>query len=608
MLKPIESKKVQIFKPEIVRIGDFSVGGSFPVRLQSMTNTKTLDTEATVDQAIKIYKAGGAFVRITTPGMEEAQNLINIKKSLQKKGFHFPLIADVHFNPKVAEYCARIVEKIRINPGNYTDKKTGKINYSDTEYQAEIDKINIRLTPLLKICKEYGTALRIGSNHGSLSERIVIRYGDTPLGMVESAMEFIRICDSNNFRNIVISMKASNIRIMVQATRLLVQKMMNENLCFPIHLGVTEAGNAEDGRIKSACGIGNLLADGIGDTIRVSLTESPEKEIPVAKAIVNYYAPKRRKTTELLFTQQIFDPFKFNVHQTILIKNIGGENHPIVICDLHQKKIDSLQATPDFFYIGKQKINFNTYPQKHFIVDFSAFNKLDKSENIFPVFTKKEFLNVTQFPDGLNFIKLSCKDINTEFCKKLLSSRFSVLILNGSSQKKIRASFSILIAEKCKIPVIIEKKYSTKNYKQFLVESSCDFGSIFTDGLCNGMFIKNKYVSTKQICSAAYGILQATQARISKTEYISCPTCGRTQFDIEKVLSEVKKKTSHLTGLKIAVMGCIVNGPGEMADADFGCVGAGVGKVNLYKKKVIVKKNIDTANAIEELLKLIQSS
>lgn len=597
-----------VWKPPVVKIGDLCLGGNYPVRLQSMTNTDTLDTEATVAQAIRIYKAGGDMVRITTPGMPEAENLLNIKKSLRKKGYLFPIIADVHFNPKVAEYCAGIVEKIRINPGNYTDKKTGKTNYSESEYNSELDKINTRVTPLLKICKEHGTALRIGSNHGSLSERIMDRYGDTPLGMAESAMEFLRICNYHSFGNIVVSMKASNIRTMVLATRLLVKKMMEENLCFPVHLGVTEAGNNEDGRIKSACGIGALLADGIGDTIRVSLTEAPEKEIPVARAIAGHYFPKRGKTTGPLFSRQIHNPFIFEKNQTKPVLNIGGENLPVVITDCYNFRKKPEKPDSDFFYTGNQKIEFNKYPGQLFIADFQVFEKYPACQNLFPLFSIKEIENISGPSGKINFIKATCKDATPDFFGKINQIRGAVLLLKHVSLKQTKEFFSLAKSNHCNVPVIIEKTYSCDGFNQLIIESSCDFGPLFTDGFCDGIFIKNKNISRKKTNQAAFGILQATRARISRTEYISCPACGRTRFKIEKILNEVKKKTAHLKGLKIAVMGCIVNGPGEMADADYGCVGAGFGKVNLYKGKTVVKKNIETENAVEELLHLINTS
>lgn len=598
------------FIPRIVTIGDVSLGGSLPVLLQSMTNTNTLDTKLTVEQAIRIYNAGGHLVRITVPGMREAENLIEIKKEIKKKGFNFPLIADVHFNPNVAEYCARIVEKVRINPGNYTDKKRiGKVDYNLSEYNSELEKISKRISPLLRICKDYGTVLRIGSNHGSLSDRIMNRYGDTPSGMAESAMEFLRICVDHGFYNIVVSMKASNIRIMVQATRIFVQKMMQENICFPVHLGVTEAGESEDGRIKSAAGIAALLADGIGDTIRVSLTEAPENEIPVAKTIVKQFVKNTKLNTNFLYSQNLFDPFIYSKRNTVAVKNIGGNNFPVVIGDFEKLNVANGKNKYDYIFSGKREIDFQKHPERKYILNYSLWLNHSNAENIFPFFSKEQYLKKRKKSTQINFVEISAKEKDTIFFKKIKSDKTVVLVLKNNSFLNIRLFLSELKKQNFFTPVIICKTYKINNLNDFLIVSACDIGPIFTDGLSDGIFIKNKgKVSSNNICKISYGILQATQARISKTEFISCPTCGRTQFDITGILSEIKKRASHLKGLKIAVMGCIVNGPGEMADADYGCVGAGIDKVNIYKGKSLIKKNIAAKNAVDELLNIIEIS
>lgn len=599
-----------LFIPRIVQIGDISLGGTFPVLLQSMTNTNTLDTKATVAQAIRIYKAGGHLVRITVPGIREAENLIVIKKEIKKQGYKFPLIADVHFNPAVAEYCARIVEKVRINPGNYTDKKSiGKVDYTQSEYNAELEKISKRISPLLRICKEHGTALRIGSNHGSLSDRIMNRYGDTPAGMAESAMEFLRACADHDFYNIVVSMKASNIRIMVQATRLFIQKMMHENLCFPVHLGVTEAGESEDGRIKSAIGIGSLLSDGIGDTIRVSLTEAPENEIPVAKTIVKQYVNRSKKSTNFLFTQTLFDPFVYNKRDTIPVENIGGNYLPVVIGDFSKLTLTKGKLNYDYIFSGKQKNDFSKHPEKRFIVDYAIWLESSKVENIFPFFSKEQYLLTRKKSSQINFVEISSKEKNIVFFKKIKADKSIVLLLKNDSFNNQRMFFLEINKQNIHSPVIVSKSYNLNELSNFYIESACNIGPLFTDGLCDGILLKNNgRISRENICKTAFGILQATQVRISKTEFISCPTCGRTQFDITGILSDIKRRTSHMKGLKIAVMGCVVNGPGEMADADYGCVGSGIDKVNIYKGKVLIKKNVDAKNAAEELLRIIQES
>lgn len=597
------------FKSRIVNIGEISLGGEYPIRLQSMTNTKTLNTKATVAQAIRIYEAGGDFIRITTPGIKEAENLKNIKAELKRQGYNFPLIADIHYNPLAAEIAAKIIEKIRINPGNYIDKKTvGKIEFTPAEYAHEIDKIRNRISPLIKICKEYGTAIRIGSNHGSLSDRILGRYGDTPEGMVESAMEFLRICAELDFHNIVVSMKASNTRIMVQATRLLAKKMMDESMNYPLHLGVTEAGEGEDGRIKSAAGIGSLLEDGLGDTIRVSLTEAPENEIPVAKTLLEYFKPAREKNSIFLFSQNTFNPFQYTKRQTTAVHKIGSSYVPIVIADFSESQKNNFsEYKSDYFLTDKRKIEYQKFPEQNFIVSPELFSK--KQNNIFPIFQWQDYSKSNSKSDKINFQKITSNDLNTDFLKSLKNDPTAMLILENDSLENQRKFFISLKKINCATPVIVSQKYKESRIENLQIKSAAHFGTLLNDGFCDGILLSNQgKLSIETLESISFGILQATHARISKTEFISCPTCGRTQYDIEKVLSEIRLAASHLKGLKIAVMGCIVNGPGEMADADYGYVGSAAGKVNLYKGKDLIKKNIPSEKALTELLIMIKEN
>lgn len=534
-----------------VNIGHLPVGGHYPIRIQSMTNTNTLDTVSTVEQAIRMIQAGCEYVRITAPGIKEAENLLNIKNELKKRGYNTPLIADIHFNPKAAEVAARIVEKVRINPGNYIDKKIGKIDFTEAEYREDIDKIQKRLIPLINICKDHETALRIGSNHGSLSDRILSRYGNTPLGMVEAAMEFLRICKTLNFHNIVVSMKSSNIRIMVESTRLLINKMKAEGMNYPVHLGVTEAGEGEDGRIKSAAGIGALLEDGIGDTIRVSLTEPPENEIPVAKLLVERYYDRKNHPVIKPIDQSPINPFEYKRRETQSVENIGGSNTPILYSELQNKN------------------------------------------------------NLKLIPVGIN-------DLTSEFIKQIKNDKQVILIFetdNPHGLAEQRRMFFDLILHDCKTPVIIKRTYKNLNTETFQLHSAIDFGGLLIDGLGDGIWIEHDENFSEDFANlTGFGILQSTGVRITKTEYISCPTCGRTNYNIQDVLKKVKEKTSQFKKLKIGVMGCIVNGPGEMADADYGIVGSGKEKVILFKGNQIIKKNIPEENAADELIKLIKES
>jgi len=595
-----------------VKIGDSSLGGNSPIRIQSMTNTNTMDVEKTVQQCKKIIDAGADYVRLTTQTVKHAEILSQIKEQLIKEGYNTPLIADVHFNPKVAEVAATIIEKVRINPGNYTDKKIlGQIEFSEEEYQAEIDKIKERLLPLLEICKTNNTAIRIGTNHGSLSDRILSRYGNTAKGMVEATMEFLRICKAEKFENLVISLKASNTVVMVQACRLLEHQMQKENMNFPLHLGVTEAGNDKEGRIKSAAGIGALLVDGIGDTIRVSLTESPEKEIPVAKFIANY-ATKRKNFDKLPeISQNFVNPFEYKKRETYNTLNIGNQNVPVVVADYSKTKIDlkKNELLPDYIYLGDKDVKFSEYKNIRFILNIDNWKYEQKT---YPLFDVNSYINTERKSDILNFISISYDELSNELLLELSEDKSFVLIPKLKTNNKlgeIRIFFHKLYELKSKIPVILKSSYNEKNTTNFQLKAAIDLGVLFIDGLADGLFLEAENITnTQTITDTAFDILQATRRRTSKTEYISCPSCGRTLFDLEKVTAEIKEKTSHLKELKIGIMGCIVNGPGEMADADYGYVGAGKNTITLYKNKTVIKKNIPKEKAVDELINLIKEN
>ena len=559
-----------------VNIGNIPLGGANPIRIQSMTNTDTLDTEATVLQSIRMIEAGSEYVRITAQGIKEANNLAEIKNLLLQRGYITPLIADIHFNPRAAEVAAAIVEKVRINPGNYVDRNTGKFHFTDLEYSDELKRIADRLFPLIAICKQHHTAIRIGTNHGSLSERILSRYGDTPKGMVESAMEFITICRGFDFNDIVLSMKSSNIKVMVQSTRLLVARMKEEGMNYPIHLGVTEAGDGEDGRIKSAGGIGALLQDGIGDTIRVSLTEDPELELPVARKIVDF--TKSNSSNLNLSTEPYpIDPFNYNKRNSISINNIGG-NNPVQI--YLSEDLNKETTSKNYLIVTKSSLRGGTPKQSN-----DSNQKID-------CFTS---LAMTKIASQSELNSINQNDI-------------IVLDFKDEGIKKERLFFSILINKKLNNPVIVKKTYSFNNIEELQIKAAIDFSSLLVDGLCDGICIENSFFDGDQLNEIMLAILQATGVRITKTEYISCPSCGRTQFKIQDGLKDIRRRTSHLKGLKIAVMGCIVNGPGEMADAHYGYIGAGNGKINLYKGKEVIEKNIDEALAVDALINLIKQN
>lgn len=595
-------------KTRTVTIGNYPLGSNYPIRIQSMTNTNTLAINATVEQSERLINIGCEYVRVTASTMDEAKCLLEIKKRLRAKGIDNPIIADIHFNPQVAEFIAPHIEKIRINPGNFADKKTFKqLDYSKTEYNDELERIYNRFSPLVKICRTHGTAMRIGVNHGSLSDRIMSRYGDTPKGMVEAALEFIKICESLNYYNIVLSMKASNVRVMVYAYRLLVNQMLKLGMNYPLHLGVTEAGEGEDGRIKSAIGIGTLLDDGIGDTIRVSLTENPENEIPVALAITEKYRLQSIvKSQKSAVRSPQFHPFSYNKRNTEVVGIIGGSNHPIVVLNYSSTDFSNLLNKPDFLYIGKNNIPTSVIP---IIQDYQCWQKVNK--NHFPLFKISEYLANPAKSDTLNFIRVNSQEINNNFITTIKQDKTAILILETHTQHSIaeqRQLYLKLLEYDCKTPVINKRVYNTPDYNSLQISAATDFGSALTDGFGNGIWIENTQSHPEQLLNLSFSILQITKTRITRSEYISCPTCGRTSYDILKVLAEIKEKTNHLKGLKIAVMGCIVNGPGEMADADYGYVGTATGKVNLYYGKILVKNNIESSLAMEELITLIKQN
>lgn len=620
----------QRYKSHEVRVGTLGIGGDNPIRLQSMTTTDTMDTEATVAQSIRMIEAGCELVRITAPSKKEAENLHNIKNELLKKGYKTPLVADIHFTPTAAEIAARIVEKVRVNPGNYADKKKfQELDYTEDSYQAELDRIEKRFTPLVKICKEEGTAMRIGTNHGSLSDRILSRYGDTPLGMVESALEFLRICMSLDYHQVIISMKASNPQVMVQAYRLLIHKMESEQMSYPLHLGVTEAGEGEDGRIKSAVGIGTLLEDGIGDTVRVSLTEEPEFEIPVAKTLVDRYSKRLPHTEIKSIDENTINPFEYQKRLTTEVFNIGGKNVPIVIADLHKKKkinpaslftlgyhysvpLDKWNIADmacDYIFAGDNIIDFAIPGTLGIIYNYPTWTK-NKGERCYPLIDAKTYLNDLDLSADIIFIRTDLSEVNQEFISQLNGDSRAILIIetnNNHGMAEQRRLVIELMNSDCKTPVIIGRNYKDLSEEEFQLHASTDLGALLLDGIGDGTFIQADNCGSDEMkMQTAFGILQATRTRISKTEYISCPSCGRTLFDLQETTAKIRTKTSHLKGLKIGIMGCIVNGPGEMADADYGYVGTGIGKITLYKEKEVVQRNIASAAAVDALIDLIK--
>ena len=607
-----------------VNVGDVGIGGKNPIRIQSMTTTNTMDTKNTISQSIRMIEAGCEIVRITAPSIKEAENLKNIKNGLRERGYKTPLVADIHFTPNAAKIAAKIVEKVRINPGNYADRKNFKTyEYTDQSYINELDRIRDRFVPLVRICKENGTAMRIGTNHGSLSDRIMSRYGDSPTGMVESAMEFLRIAEDEGYKDIVLSMKSSNTQVMVQAYRLLVQKMNEEQMNYPLHLGVTEAGEAEDGRIKSAVGIGTLLEDGLGDTIRVSLTEEPEREIPVAKILVN------RKNLSKNYGEKIktinslpYDPFFYKRRKTNSIINIGHKQVPRVIGNISTKKSISQndlasfgyiyapkedkwhisEQAIDYLYIGKKSIDFEIPGRLRIISD----HKKETGD-----FSGLALFKVSQidFIPNNEITFLSCKDSDNIFEKlKLLPNCIVVLETdNTCAYSSLRQFFIECMEQKILNPIIIKRAYNNLSADDTLIYAATDVGALQIDGFGDGVWINTSH-SNSFSNEISFGILQASRTRISKTEYISCPSCGRTLFDLQETTEKIRSKTDHLKGIKIGIMGCIVNGPGEMADADYGYVGTGPGLISLYKGQNVVEKNIKAENAVDALIGLIQKN
>lgn len=616
-----------------VKIGDLFLGGDYPIRIQSMTTTDTMDTKATVEQSIRMIEAGCELVRITAPSMKEAYNIENIKKELRARGYKTPLVADIHFTPNAAEIAARIVEKVRINPGNFADKKKFEtIEYTDSEYIGELERIREKLLPLLKICKEHGTALRIGTNHGSLSDRILSRYGDTPAGMVESALEFLRICRDENYHNLVLSMKSSNPQVMVEAYRLLVNKMDTEQMFYPLHLGVTEAGEGDDGRIKSALGIGCLLEDGIGDTVRVSLTEDPEFEVPVARKLVERYTKRYGHVPiHQIFSHSVqqFSPFEYTKRESRICHNIGGKNVPRVIADLsnikeitiwemkqighiydaHLDKWHMTDLGADFIFTGTIKISFMLPNGLKAICNYEIWKDIDNKGNYYPLLTLAQFNFIPNIQSDIVFILVNCEELNAEMIHQLNNYKNTVLVIettNKHQMSQIRQVFLDFQEAGCTIPVIIKTNFSEKDGETMMLHSSTDCGSLLIDGFGDGIWINAPEIQLSLINSVEFGILQASRVRISKTEYISCPSCGRTLFNLQETTAKIRQVTDHLKGVKIGIMGCIVNGPGEMADADFGYVGTGPDKITLYKGKEVVKRNISSETAVQELINLIK--
>ncbi|WP_379088973.1 (E)-4-hydroxy-3-methylbut-2-enyl-diphosphate synthase [Pedobacter sp. UC225_65] len=621
-----------------VQIGNTPMGGLNPIRIQSMTTTDTMDTLGTVAQTIRMVESGCEYVRITAPSIKEAENLANIKKELRLRGYDVPLIADIHFTPNAAESAARIVEKVRVNPGNYADKKRFEnLEYTATAYQAELDRIYKKFTPLVKICKEYGTAMRIGTNHGSLSDRIMSHYGDTPRGMVESAMEFIRMCEDQNFYNLCISMKASNTQVMVQAYRLLVETMVKEGMNYPLHLGVTEAGDGEDGRIKSAVGIGTLLADGLGDTIRVSLTEDPEFEAPVARALADRYERKfdsaqlTVSSSPLTVGNSTYDPYQYARRVTSPVQQIGGHYPPVVMIDVTTQnlkdpyflgplgynysagldKYNLSDQACDLVYLGDQLPSFSFPGNLKQVYNYNTWLGLKDRNNCYPLFSLAEYNKAEVKDTLLNFVGIDANGFKeSDLATGKLADPTTVIILSTAQamgMQQQRAFFVALQQHNIKVPVIVKRTYTDVDADELMLAAASDLGALLTDGFGDGVWIDApSSVGLTLVNSTSFGILQATRTRISKTEYISCPSCGRTLFDLQETTQYIRSKTDHLKGIKIAIMGCIVNGPGEMADADYGYVGTGPGKITLYRGKEVVKKNVNTPSALDELIEIIK--
>jgi len=637
-----------------VTVGDLVIGGGKPIRVQTMTTYDTMDTIRTVEQSIRCIEAGAELIRITAPSKKEAENLQNIKNEIRRRGYKTPIVADIHFTPNAAEIAARIVEKVRVNPGNYADKKKFEfIDYNNKEYQEEIERIRERFLPLIKICKDHGTAMRIGTNHGSLSDRIMSRYGDSPMGMVESAMEFLRIARSENYHQIVLSMKSSNPIVMVEAYRLLVKTMNEEfNLLYPLHIGVTEAGDGEDGRIKSAIGIGTLLEDGLGDTIRVSLTEDPEFEIPVCQDVVARYVSKTNKTGIVPVEKISYSPFEYKRRKTDAVLNIGGGHPPVVVADYMQERNFSREsllrigytyhessdkwnigdAAADLIYTGKKIPDFDLPGTLKVICNYDVWKTLDQKglnaeEKYFPLFFGEELAKADSWSNSMNILSLDADQNYSENLFNLLKKIPGLVLALYSDNKNpvlsVRRFISEIMSRNLGIPVILAVETKEKTIDRQLIDFAVEAGALLTDGMGDGIWLINNpgEMKTDRVSGRTYliaennhqflnntsfSILQAARTRISKTEYISCPSCGRTLFDLQETTARIRSVTSHLKGLKIAIMGCIVNGPGEMADADFGYVGSGPGKITLYKGKEVMKRGVNSETAVDELISLLK--
>ena len=629
-------------KTSTVTIGDVPMGSDYPIRVQSMTTVDTMDTNGSIEQSIRMIEAGCEYVRITAPSVKEAQNLENIRNGLRARGYTTPLVADIHFTPNAAELAARIVEKVRINPGNYADRKRFEfIDYTDAAYAAELDRIRAKFLPLIRICKEYGTAMRIGTNHGSLSDRILSRYGDTPAGMVESALEFLRICEDENYYNLTLSMKSSNPQVMVQAYRLLVQRLDQEGLKpYPLHLGVTEAGEAEDGRIKSALGIGTLLEDGIGDTVRVSLTEEPEREAPVARALIARYTNRATEAHPIpVITNYPINPFQYSRRATHEVANFGGQNVPRVIADFSQTPVkDHNDLHPighfylpvpdkwrmndlgaDYIYTGSHPAEFMLPNGLKQVLDYTIWQTVSDQANAFPFLTTAEYLSArassVSLHPRLNFVRSSLPELSAELLNALQTDKTIVLLIstdNAHAMPELRRLFVELINKSITTPVAIQRGYAGVAAEDVPLYAATDVGGLLIDGLGDGILLSvptphtNATDELKRLNGLAFGILQAARTRITKTEYISCPSCGRTLFDLQETTAHIRQRTDHLKGVKIGIMGCIVNGPGEMADADYGYVGIGRDKIALYRGQQVIKKSVPADHAVDELIELIQ--
>ncbi|HAA12835.1 MAG TPA: 4-hydroxy-3-methylbut-2-en-1-yl diphosphate synthase [Cytophagales bacterium] len=624
-----------------VDIGGVYCGGDNPIRVQSMTTVDTMDTKGSVEQSIRMIEAGCEYVRITAPSIKEAQNLENIKKELRARGYQTPLVADIHFTPNAAELAARIVEKVRVNPGNYADKKKFEvIDYTDASYEAELERIREKFIPLVNICKEYGTAMRIGTNHGSLSDRILSRYGDTPEGMVESALEFLRIAEELNYYNIVLSMKASNTQVMVQAYRYLVQKLEQEKLKpYPLHLGVTEAGDGEDGRIKSAVGIGTLLEDGLGDTVRVSLTEEPEYEVPVCQELVNRYTTRSNHASIPEIKENPVDPFFYHRRKTREVLNIGGDNVPRVITDTRPLSRTEKKAYKtvghsylpeldkwgmndqgaDFVYSGGVPVNFMLPNGLKQVLDAPIWQEQADREDTFPLFSVPQWKVGKERHGKLNFVRVSLAELDSELLEALRVDRSLVVVLDTDNEHAMaeqRRFFFELVNEEIDVPVILLRKFEDLPDDTFQLYAATDVGGLLIDGFGDGVLLSTEKNIDKVEAdwqevvrrnnTASFGILQAARTRMTKTEYISCPSCGRTLFDLQETTAMIRKRTDHLKGVKIGIMGCIVNGPGEMADADYGYVGSGKDKITLYRGQEVVKRAVHSDHAVDELIELIR--